>query len=107
MGGPSIVEADICSFSQGEEFNVFDGNLGAGRHSRVWDFRRVALHELGHVPSDWITSLRQEAIMAPYISNLDRLQPDDIAGAEKLYDGSINCPFTELAFGSTGEYPGF
>ena len=38
--------------------------------------------------------------MAPNISNLDRLQPDDIAGAEKLYDGASIVPFTELAFGS-------
>tara|TARA_B110000444_G_scaffold254689_1_gene287634 strand:+ start:676 stop:957 length:282 start_codon:yes stop_codon:yes gene_type:complete len=39
--------------------------------------------------------------MAPNISNLDRLQADDIAGAEKLYDGAINCAVEELAFGST------
>lgn len=97
LGGPSIVEADIV-VNKGEEFNVFDGNL-AQVGIEGWDFRRIALHELGHtIGLDHEPEAR--AIMAPYISNLDRLQPDDIAGAEKLYDGSINCPFTELAFGS-------
>ncbi|MDG1026602.1 MAG: matrixin family metalloprotease [Gammaproteobacteria bacterium] len=97
LGGPSIVEADIVVHKD-EEFNVFDGNLAQVGIEGL-DFRRIALHELGHT-----IGLKHEpearAIMAPYISNLDRLQPDDIAGAEKLYDGSINCPFTEFAFGS-------
>ena len=97
LGGPSIVEANIV-VNKDEQFNVFDGNL-VQLGIQGLDFRRIALHELGHtIGLDHESEAR--AIMAPNIGNLDRLQPDDIAGAEKLYDDAINCPFTELAFGS-------
>ncbi len=97
LGEPAIVEANIV-IDQNKEFNVFDGNIVQFGISGV-DLRRVALHELGHVIGlDHETS--NLAIMAPSISNLDRLQADDIAGAEILYDGTINCAVTELAYGT-------
>lgn len=97
LGGPAISEANII-IDQGKEFNVFDGNIVQFGIQGL-DFRRISLHELGHVIGlDHETS--NLAIMAPNIGNLDRLQADDIAGAEKLYDGTINCAVTELAFGT-------
>lgn len=97
LGEPTIAEANII-IDQSKEFNVYDGRL-IQFGVRGLDFRRVALHELGHaIGLDHETSAA--AIMAPTIGNLDRLQADDIAGAEKLYDGVINCAVTELAFGS-------
>jgi len=97
LGEPIYVETDIV-IDQNQQLDVYDGkilNLGING----LDFRRIALHELGHS-----IGLNHEsdnvAIMAPNISNLDRLQADDIAGAEKLYDGAINCVVGELAFGS-------
>ena len=97
LGEPTIAEANII-VDQNKQFNVFDGNLVQFGVQGV-DFRRVALHELGHVIGlEHETS--SQAIMAPNIGNLDRLQADDIAGAEKLYDGAINCAVTDLAFGS-------
>jgi len=98
LGEPTISEANII-VDQTKQFNIFDGNLVQFGIQGV-DFRRVALHELGHaIGLGHETS--NKAIMAPSISNLDRLQPDDIAGAEKLYDGSINCAVADLAFGLT------
>ena len=97
LGEPIYVETDIV-IDQNQQLDVYDGkilNLGING----LDFRRIALHELGHS-----IGLNHEsdnvAIMAPNISNLDRLQADDIAGAEKLYDGAINCDVSELEFGS-------
>lgn len=98
LGGPALTEANII-INQAINYNIFDGNIVQFGIQGL-DFRRVALHELGHaIGLDHETS--NAAIMAPTIGNLDRLQPDDIAGAEKLYDGAINCAFSELAFGST------
>lgn len=97
LGAPPISEANII-IDQNKEFNVYDGNLVQfGIQGR--DFRRVALHELGHAIGLGHESTNS-AIMAPNIGNLDRLQADDIAGAEALYDGTINCVVSELAFGS-------
>lgn len=96
LGEPNISEANVI-IDQNKEFNVFDGNIVQLGVKGV-DLRRVALHELGHV-----IGLDHEssnlAIMAPTVGNLDRLQADDIAGAELLYDGRINCAVTELAYG--------
>lgn len=97
LGAPAIVEADIV-INEAVDFNVFDGNIVQFGIQGL-DFRRVALHELGHaIGLDHESS--KAAIMAPNIGNLDRLQSDDIAGAEALYDGTINCAVSELAFGS-------
>ena len=97
LGEPIFVEADIV-IDQNEELDVYDGKILSFGMEGL-DFRRIALHELGHV-----IGLEHEsdnaAIMAPTIGNLDRLQADDIAGAEKLYDGVINCAVRELSFGS-------
>jgi hypothetical protein len=97
LGEPAISEANII-IDQSKGFNVYDGNLGQFGIQGL-DFRRVALHELGHaIGIDHET--RKVAIMAPNIGNLDRLQADDIAAAEKLYDGTINCAVSDLAFGA-------
>jgi len=97
LGGPNIIEIDIV-VDQNNNLDVYDGKL-ISFGMKSLDFRRIALHELGHA-----IGLEHEsdnvAIMAPSIGNLDRLQADDIAGAEKLYDGVINCVVSELEFGS-------
>jgi len=97
LGEPTIDEANII-INQTHEFNVYDGKLEQFGIQGL-DLRRIALHELGHaIGLDHETT--NAAIMAPNIGNLDRLQADDIAGAEKLYDGTINCVVAELEFGS-------
>ena len=96
--GPSAISETNIIVDQEKEFNVYDGNL-VQFGIRGLDFRRIALHELGHaIGLDHEST--NSAIMAPSIGNLDRLQADDIAGAEALYDGVIKCAVSELAFGS-------
>ena len=100
LGPPYIREADIV-INSAEEFDIFDGPLfQPGRSVAGTDFRRVALHELGHV-----IGLGHEAtnpaIMAPNISDLYQLQEDDIAGVTALHNGLAQCRVAELALGAT------
>jgi predicted Zn-dependent protease len=63
-------------------FSVYSGAL----KPNTTDFRRVAVHELGHALGlDHETNPNIPAIMAPVISNIEKPQPDDIAGARALY----------------------
>lgn len=96
LGPPNLIEADIV-VNNDVNYNIYDGPIPQFGIPGL-DFRRVALHELGHV-----IGLDHEsaapAIMAPNISNLDRLQADDIAGVNTLYGGLGNCEIKPLAFG--------
>lgn len=98
LGPPNIIEGDIV-VNAAEQFDIFDGPLiQFGQINNGLDFRRVALHELGHV-----IGLGHEegipAIMAPEISNIFTLQEDDISGVATLYSGLDNCEVKQLRFG--------
>ena len=102
LGPPNIIEADIMVNSE-ERFDIFDGPLiRFGFLNKGLDFKRVALHELGHV-----IGLDHEeaapAIMGPTISDVFELQEDDIAGVKALYSGLENCEIKRLSFGSSSE----
>jgi hypothetical protein len=96
LGPPNLIEADIVVNSE-VNYNIYDGPIPQFGIPGL-DFRRVALHELGHaIGLDHESSA--PAIMAPNIGNLDRLQADDIAGVNALYGGLNNCEIRPLAFG--------
>ena len=102
LGSPNIIEADIV-VNNAERYDIFDGPLvQLGFLNRGHDFKRIALHELGHV-----IGLDHEeaisAIMGPTISDVFELQADDIAGVEALYSGLDNCEIKRLSFGSSSE----
>ena len=102
LGPPNIIESDIV-VNGAERFDIFDGPLlQFGQINNGLDFKRVVLHELGHV-----IGLDHEednpAIMAPTISNLFRLQEDDIMGVDALYSGLHNCEIKQLRFGRSAE----
>ena len=102
LGPDNIIEADIVVNNE-ERYDIFDGPLiKLGLPNRGLDFKRIALHELGHV-----IGLDHEetypAIMAPTITDLYELQADDIAGVEALYSGLERCDIKRLTFGSTTE----
>lgn len=74
----TITETDIF-FNEAERWDVYDGP------ERVrTDFRRVALHELGHALG-LDHEVHREAIMQPYIGDTAHLQQDDIQGVEAIY----------------------
>ncbi|MFK7865739.1 MAG: matrixin family metalloprotease [Pseudohongiellaceae bacterium] len=100
LGPPAIIRSDIV-INEAVRYDIFDGRLvQAGIPFGSVDFRRVALHELGHALGlDHETSA--DAIMAPNISNIDSLQVDDIAGVNTLYGGLDNCSIRPLNFGTS------
>jgi len=95
-----LVEADI-GFNQGKKWDSYRGTTRPGA---VYDLRRVALHELGHVlglghPNDHGQTV--VAMMNGTIGNLDSLTVDDIAGIQELY-GSPGGGTGGSTGGSTG-----
>ena len=100
LGPPKMTEADIV-VNQGVPLDIFDGNLQQfGARFDGIDFRRIALHELGHALG-LDHELSASAMMAATVSNLDRLTEDDIAGVNTLYGGLANCTVRVLSYGQT------
>ena len=102
-------ETDIF-FNEQEAWDIYDGsnrlpgfdtfNVDFNFHLEEWgiyifserqgiDFRRTALHELGHALGLGHES-RKPAMMVPiYTGNLYHLQQDDIAGVAALYGSAV------------------
>ena len=86
-----MAEADVI-FDRGLSWNSYRGNLRtASGGGTLYDLRRVALHEFGHVlglghPDEHGQSAT--ALMNSRVSNLHGLQPDDTNGARAIYGGS-------------------
>ena len=79
-------EKDVI-FNSNRTWNSYRGAL----RSTATDFRRVALHEFGHVlgldhPDQAAPAQLVDAVMNSTVSNVETLRPDDIAGAHALYD---------------------
>ena len=92
--GDSILETDIL-FNTANKFNSFRGTTTDAGTQGFVDLHRVTLHELGHVlgldhPDQHGQSV--VAIMNAFVSTIDQLQPDDIAGAVSLYGAPPNPP---------------
>ena len=84
----SIVEADVI-FDRGRTWNSYRGNLrSATGGGTLYDLRRVALHEFGHVIGLGHQNEHGQsvtAIMNSRVSNTDALQSDDTDGARAIY----------------------
>lgn len=98
IGGQQI-ETDVL-FNSTLNWNGYDGPLRrASGGGTLQDFRRVALHEFGHVLGlDHPDQIGQtvSAIMNSITSDTDILQFDDVLGAYALYLGTVsgaNLPF--------------
>ncbi|MGH8093862.1 MAG: matrixin family metalloprotease [Chthoniobacterales bacterium] len=80
------IEADVLVNTK-YQFNSYRGALRTGNPT-VYDLHRILLHEFGHVfglghPDD--VGQTVDAIMNSFVSDLDHLTDDDIAGADDLY----------------------
>jgi hypothetical protein len=85
--GTTRTEADV-TFNTAIAWDSYRGALRFANGELLCDFRRVALHEFGHVLGlDHPDQAGQtvSAIMNSMISDLDTLAADDINGAETLY----------------------
>jgi hypothetical protein len=96
LGTNDIFRSDVV-FNSNQHFDIYDGYRP---QSAGVDFRRVALHELGHVMGlgheDRVPSI-MAARISPYIYTLQR---DDIDAVNALYSGQAGCPVLPLGFGS-------
>lgn len=88
-GAPTFTEADVV-FNSATPYNSYLGPLHNIVGSLMFDFHRVALHEFGHLLGITHTPQTAQAIMTPVCTNIDTLQPDDIAGAQSLYGAPAN-----------------
>ena len=95
-----ISDSDVF-FNTAVLWNIYEGP----RLSEVVDFQRVATHELGHVlglahPDEH--GQRVTAIMNAGLSNIDRLQADDIAGIRAIYGRASTGSPSKGALGNPG-----
>ncbi|MCF6203714.1 MAG: matrixin family metalloprotease [Methylococcaceae bacterium] len=95
-------QADI-TFNINKSWNVYDGPLvPAAGGERLQDFRRVALHELGHVLGLGHTPQGSNSIMGPNIGSVDSLRQDDVNGAK----GVTNVLFMSKCIDKFRQYVG-
>lgn len=93
-------EADVI-FNTAFRWDSYRGIQQVANDARLLDFRRVALHEFGHVLGlghpDEDGPTATSAIMDLAVSNLDRLTSDDVAGVRFVYGPGIAPSFTQHA----------
>lgn len=85
----TTVESDVV-FNQARAWDSYRGPL----RRNVSDFRRVALHEFGHVlgldhPDEATPAQFVESVMNSHVSSTEYLTADDIAGIQSLYAAGL------------------
>ena len=101
--GNRLLDADVV-FNRNQSWGVYYGRRRPGAH----DFRRVAIHEFGHVlgldhPDDH--GQRRTAIMNSTVSDVDRLQSDDIKGIRAIYGSDRPAGMPDLVVKSVQTSP--
>ncbi len=84
----TLIETDVV-FNSAKNFDSYRGRGRFDAQGRsIPDLRRVALHEFGHalgLDHPDLSGQQVAAIMNSRISDLEVLQPDDIAGLQAIY----------------------
>ena len=84
--GNTIQRADVV-FNPNYSWNVYNGGFPSGR--TIYDFRRVAIHEFGHLLGlhhpDERGQFRRAVMHSAYQEHIDELQTDDINGIRAIY----------------------
>lgn len=88
FSGFEMLETDIVFNQPRWSWDVYDGPMQLFSE----DFRRVALHELGHALGLAHEDDGPPTIMESFIGNRDALGSDDVAGVEALYGGCDDRP---------------
>lgn len=90
--GRTRIEADVI-FNSNLRWNSYRGDLRrAAAGGTLYDLRRVAMHEFGHVlgldhPDE--DGQRVTALMNSRVSDIDGLRTDDIRGGQALYGARL------------------
>lgn len=93
--GSTFTETDVI-FNNSVGWNSYRGRLQSdSRGNPIYDVRRVALHEFGHVlglghPDE--NGQSHVALMNSILGDLDNIGSDDIAGAHAIYGFRITSP---------------
>lgn len=94
-----MTETDVI-FNTANAYNSYRGPLQRSGSGYIFDFRRVAIHEFGHVLGlDHPDGQSLIAIMNSIVGDLDTVSADDIAGAKQLYRQVIRSSSHNAAVG--------
>ena len=101
--GDQKLDGDVV-FNSNRSWSTYYGR----QRGRTYDFRRVALHEFGHIlgldhPDDH--GQRRHAIMNATLGDLDRLADDDIDGIRAIYGSDRPRGTPDLVVGSVQTSP--
>jgi predicted Zn-dependent protease len=93
--GSGVLAVTFTTFTSSNRFvhagTVFNSNVnfsvyGGALKPNATDFRRVAVHEMGHaLGMAHENNPNIPAIMAPFVSNIQKPTADDIAGVRAMY----------------------